>query len=55
MRYLENLKMKVADLKGFAQYLGLKNVPASGKDNITKAVVDQTIGFRLDAEAVYRT
>jgi hypothetical protein len=53
-KYLSGLKMKVSDLKQFAKYLNLK-VPASGKDAILKAVVDQTVGFRLDSQAVFRT
>jgi hypothetical protein len=52
--YLTGLKMKVVDLKEFAKYLNLK-VPASGKDAILKAIVDQTVGFRVDAQAVFRT
>ena len=52
-RYLDQVGMKVIELKRFAKYLDLKNVPTSGKDNITKAIVDQTVGYRLDSKAVY--
>jgi hypothetical protein len=53
--YLTGLKLKVAELKQFAKYLDLKDVPPSGKAAILKAIVDQTIGFRLDSKAVFKT
>jgi hypothetical protein len=55
MTYMESLGLRVAGLKEFAKYLDLKKVPPSGKAAILKAVVDGTIGFRLDSQATFRT
>jgi hypothetical protein len=46
--------MKVADLKRLVKYLNLKGAPTK-KDDMIKFIVNQTIGFRLDSDAVYRT
>jgi hypothetical protein len=49
MEYLKALNLKVAELKEFANYLELRKVP-SKKEDIVKFIVDNTIGFRLDAQ-----
>jgi hypothetical protein len=53
-QYLKTLNLKVAELKEFAKYLNLTGLPGK-KDDLLNFIVNNTIGFRIDAEGVART
>jgi hypothetical protein len=53
---IEKLGMNVTKLKAFAKDMSLKKISSlSGKENVIKAIVDQMIGYRFDANATSRT